>query len=132
MIPPRAAPRSGRPHAAFSLSHLCRMAREITVQELARKQAAREPIFLLDVRQPDEHAYAALADSTLIPLPELASRHRELKPPAGADLVVYCHHGIRSRRAANFLEQVGFARVWSLAGGIDAWSILIDQQVPRY
>ncbi len=108
------------------------MAREMTVEELARKRAAGEPVLLLDVRQPDEHAAAALPDSLLVPLHDLPRRVKKIQQPAGAALVVYCHHGIRSRRAAEFLEQAGFADVWSLAGGIDAWSQRIDPKVPRY
>jgi rhodanese-related sulfurtransferase len=46
--------------------------------------------------------------------------------------VVYCHHGIRSLSGANLLERHGLTNVVSLAGGIDAWSLEIDPQVPRY
>ena len=53
-------------------------------------------------------------------------------PPTGALLVVYCHHGIRSMSAAQFLERAGFTNVVSLAGGIDAWSVEVDPKVPRY
>ena len=47
---------------------------QISVQQLAEKLAAGEPMYLLDVRQPDEHAFAALPRSTLIPLGELPGR----------------------------------------------------------
>ena len=53
---------------------------QITVQQLAAKLAAGEPVYLLDVRQPDEHAYAALPDSTLIPLGELPGRIERNRP----------------------------------------------------
>ena len=108
------------------------MPREMTVVELARKQAAGDAVLLLDVRQPDEHAFAALPQSLLVPLPELPERHHEIQPPPGAALIVYCHHGVRSWQAAHFLEQNGFADVWSLADGIDAWSRQIDPRIPRY
>lgn len=108
------------------------MVREITVQELARKQAAGEPVVLIDVRRPDEHAFAALPGSVLLPLHELPQRFNEIDAPEGTPVVVYCHHGIRSRRAANFLEQCGLPDVRSLTGGIDAWSLQIDPKVPRY
>jgi len=52
--------------------------------------------------------------------------------PAGASVVVYCHHGIRSQSAAAFLERSGFSDVSSLTGGIDAWSCEVDPTVPRY
>jgi rhodanese-related sulfurtransferase len=47
-------------------------------------------------------------------------------------VVVYCHHGVRSQAGAALLERLGFKDVVSLAGGIDAWSLLVDPRVPRY
>jgi rhodanese-related sulfurtransferase len=108
------------------------MVKEIQPQELAAKLKAGESIYLLDVRQPWEHETAALPGSTLLPLNELPVRAAEVVPPAGALVVVYCHHGMRSLRAAAFLERVGVANVASLAGGIDAWSQEVDTAVPRY
>jgi adenylyltransferase/sulfurtransferase len=105
---------------------------EIMPQELAAKLRAGEPVYLLDVRQPWEHQTAALPGSVLIPLNELPARAAEVTPPDGALVVVYCHHGLRSLRAAGFLRQVGVAKVASLAGGIDAWSCEVDPTVPRY
>jgi adenylyltransferase/sulfurtransferase len=105
---------------------------QITPPQLAEKLAAGEPVFLLDVRQPDEHAYAALPGSTLIPLGELPQRAGEVAPPPGALVVVYCHHGVRSLTGAVLLDRAGVGPVASLAGGIDAWSRLIDPSVPRY
>ena len=109
------------------------MVREITVEQLAAALAAGdEPVALLDVRQPEENAAAALPGGVLIPLNELPARAREIEVPAGTRLVVYCHHGIRSRSAAALLERLGFGNVVSLAGGIDAWSLRVDPRVPRY
>jgi adenylyltransferase/sulfurtransferase len=106
--------------------------RQIDVLRLAGKIAAGEAVYLLDVRQPWEHETAALPGSTLVPLGELPSRAAEVRPPPGAMLVVYCHHGVRSLSAAVLLERLGFREAVSLAGGIDAWSVLIDPKVPRY
>jgi rhodanese-related sulfurtransferase len=108
------------------------MPEQIGVEELARKLAAGEAVYLVDVRQPWEHATAALPGSVLIPLSEIEERWTELAPPAGAQLVTYCHHGVRSLNAAAFLEQKGVGKVLSLAGGIDAWSVRVDPKVPRY
>ena len=47
-------------------------------------------------------------------------------------LVFQCHHGIRSQAAAEYFEQAGFANLYNLAGGIDAWSRLVDASIPRY
>ena len=91
-----------------------------------------ESIYLVDVRQPWEHDLARLADDVLLPLDQIAERHDELTPPEGALIVTYCHHGVRSLNAAAMLERIGHANVASLAGGIDAWSQLIDPSLPRY
>ena len=115
---------------------------EISVEGLREMRTRGDKLLLLDVRQPWEHELARIADDVLIPLNELPARLDELDAlddPAGrtaidgAPLVVcYCHHGLRSLDAAAFLERNGVARVASLAGGIDAWSRLIDPGVPRY
>jgi rhodanese-related sulfurtransferase len=105
---------------------------QIQPRQVADKLMAGEPVYLLDVRQPEEHALAKLPDSTLIPLGELPGRVGEVAPPAGALVVVYCHHGVRSLAGAALLERAGVGPVASLAGGIDAWSRLIDPSVPRY
>ena len=108
------------------------MPREIDVHQLAARLAAGEAVYLLDVRQPWEHESASLPGSKLIPLNQLAARLSEVCPPPGVPLVVYCHHGVRSLSAATGLERLGFSDVFSLAGGIDAWSVEIDPSVPRY
>jgi rhodanese-related sulfurtransferase len=99
---------------------------------LAQKLAAGESVYLLDVREPQEHEYARLPDSVLIPLGELSHRVADVELPPGATVVVYCHHGIRSLSGAAILEANGIREAYSLAGGIEAWSTLIDPSVPRY
>ena len=91
-----------------------------------------ESIYLVDVRQPWEHELARLPDDILVPLDQLADRADEITPPPGALVVTYCHHGIRSLNAAAILQRLGYANVASLAGGIDAWSQLVDPSVARY
>jgi len=108
------------------------MVREIAPVALAQMLQAGEPVYLLDVRQAWEHATAALPASVLVPLHELRARLGEITPTAGDLVVVYCHHGVRSLHAAAFLEQQGIAPVVSLAGGIDAWSQVVDGSMPRY
>lgn len=86
---------------------------------------------LLDVRFPDEHAWVALPDSVLIPLPELEERAEELEPLRGRPVVVYCHHGVRSLDGAAYLRSLGLEAV-SLHGGIDLYSRQVDPTLPRY
>jgi rhodanese-related sulfurtransferase len=108
------------------------MPTEIHPNALAAMLQAGDPVYLVDVRQPWEHAHAALPGSRLVPLHELAARWEEIRPPAGAAVVIYCHHGVRSWQAAAWLESRGLTPVHSLAGGIDAWSVLVDPTTPRY
>ncbi|HET6575114.1 MAG TPA: rhodanese-like domain-containing protein [Fimbriiglobus sp.] len=109
------------------------MIRQITPEAVKAKLDAGEPVYLLDVRQPEEYAICRLPGSRLIPLGELPYRAAEVEPPAGAAVVVYCHHGIRSLSGAAILQQAaGLSEVYSLSGGIDAWSQRIDPAVPRY
>jgi adenylyltransferase/sulfurtransferase len=108
------------------------MPREITATQLKARLDAKESVYLVDVRQPWEHDLAALPNSLLVPLHELAVRAAELTPPPEALVVVYCHHGIRSLAGASLLERLGFPQVVSLAGGIEGWSLHVDATVPRY
>jgi len=107
------------------------MVPQIRPDDLKKLLDAGEPVVLVDVRQPEEHAFCALSGSVLIPLGELPARVNELDPSAGM-VVVYCHHGVRSLSGAAILAQAGFEHVASLAGGIDLWSQAIDPAVPRY
>lgn len=104
----------------------------ISAEELAGRLRGGDAPRLLDVRQPEEHAIARLPDSRLVPLPELPARLGELNDWRDEEIVVYCHHGIRSRHAGHFLAANGFRRLLNLEGGIDAWSLLVDTEVARY
>jgi rhodanese-related sulfurtransferase len=87
---------------------------------------------LLDVRQPEEHAFVALPNSTLIPLGELPARADEIENWKDDEVVVYCHHGIRSANAIAQLRAIGFKNLHNLSGGIDRWTTEIDPSAPRY
>ena len=108
---------------------------ELPVRELtALLRSLAEPAVLLDVREPWEVALAPLAveGATLlaIPMQQLPARLAELPP--SWPVVCVCHHGVRSRHVAAWLERAGFDDVHNLAGGIDAWSREVDPAVPRY
>lgn len=105
---------------------------EIGPEQLAEKLRRGERVWLLDVRHEWEHQLARLPGEALIPLHELPARLDEVQPPEGAEIVCYCHHGVRSLSAAAILRQAGFGNALSLAGGIDLWSRAIDRSVPRY
>lgn len=103
---------------------------EITVQELKEMiDEGKEP-FLLDVREPAEHAAVHL-ESTLVPLGELPLRVDEIEPHRDEELVVvYCRSGARSARAVQFLHAHGFTNVRNLKGGLLAWKREIDPLMP--
>ncbi len=106
--------------------------REITVEELEALRREEGRVLLLDVRSEEEHELARIEPSLLVPLPELAMRLGELARHRDERIVVYCHHGVRSRSGAAILQSAGFADVASLREGIEAWSARIDPRVPRY
>lgn len=106
------------------------MSLEITVHELHAKRTEGEDFVLLDVREAEEVALVQLPHSVHIPMGDIPNRLHELDPEA--EIVVYCHHGVRSLRVAHFLQQHDFAQVVSLAGGIDAWANQIDPGMARY
>ena len=101
-------------------------------EELAKLLKGEKPPHLLDVRQPEEHETAVLPNSTLIPLGQLATRAKEIEAWKDEDVVVYCHHGVRSMMAIGGLRMMGFKKLHNLTGGIDAWSVKVDANVPRY
>jgi rhodanese-related sulfurtransferase len=85
---------------------------------------------IVDVRESWEHAICKLPDASLIPMQQIPARIDEL--PRDRDIVVVCHHGMRSYQVAEFLTGAGFTRLYNLAGGIAAWSTEVDPQVPQY
>src|SRR5574337_149809 len=98
--------------------------------ELKRLLDSGAPLVLLDVREPEEVAFVHLPGAVHIPMGEIPGRVHELDPDA--DIVVYCHHGVRSAHVAGFLTQRDFTSVANLMGGIDAWSAGVDPTLPRY
>ena len=84
---------------------------------------------LLDVRESWEHALCALPGARLIPIDELAGRVDELDP--AREVVVYCHHGVRSAAAVAWLRHQDIPAV-NLRGGIDAWALEVDPGLTRY
>jgi rhodanese-related sulfurtransferase len=98
--------------------------------EVGQKQDGSARLLLLDVREPWEFQTAHLEGATLIPLGHLPEHLDELEKEQ--EIVVLCHHGVRSLNATLYLRQLGFKNVKSLVGGIDLWSQTIDPKVPRY
>lgn len=85
---------------------------------------------LLDVREPWEFRICSIAGSQLIPMGHIPASVKALDP--SRETVVICHHGIRSRQVAMYLDYQGFSNVINLAGGVDAWARDVDQQMATY
>ena len=106
---------------------------ETTVEELKARIDRGEPLFILDVREPNEYQIARIPGSTLIPLGELPKRFAEVPSGPGApDVVVHCKMGGRSAKAVRQLADRGFTNVKNLKGGILAWADRIDPSVAKY
>ncbi len=98
---------------------------QLTPQELQQKKQSQPDLKILDVRETNEFDIAHIANSVLIPL-KLDELDRD------EEIVVLCHHGVRSMMACRFLAQSGFEKLYNLLGGNDAWSLECDPSVPRY
>ncbi|MCG9893826.1 MAG: rhodanese-related sulfurtransferase [Thermosynechococcaceae cyanobacterium MS004] len=108
---------------------------EIKVTDFAQRWT-EQPVGLqlLDVREEQELAIAALEGFQNVPLSQFqdwsAALPTQLDPHA--ETYVLCHHGMRSAQMCHWLVQQGFTQVHNIAGGIDAYSSLVDPSIPRY
>jgi adenylyltransferase/sulfurtransferase len=104
---------------------------EITASELKAQMDAGADIQLIDVRQPDEYAFARIKGAKLIPLGEIIKRMNEIDPER--ETVIHCKMGGRSAQAIDALRRSGFeGNLKNLAGGITAWSNEVDPTVAKY
>ena len=92
--------------------------------------ADRDRPLLLDVREPWEFQTCHIAGSVSMPMALVPIRQQEL--PDERPLVCICHHGARSLKALEILKGAGYAKVRSLAGGIDAWAERVEPGMARY
>lgn len=110
--------------------------RELSAQQLqthlaaCRSETDREPPLLLDVRQPWEFDICRIENSVLIPMAQIPAKMHDLE--TGREIVVICHHGIRSRSVGRYLEQAGFSNIINLSGGVEQWAQTVDKQMPTY
>ena len=106
---------------------------EVSAKEVKQRLSAGERLFLIDVRQPEEHAIARIEGSELVPMNTVPNAFPSLEEKADdGTLVVFCHHGVRSANVVNWLRGQGITAAQSMAGGIDSWSTDVDPSVPRY
>jgi len=103
---------------------------EITPLEVKERLDRGEKFTFVDVREPWEHQTAHIEGSRLIPLGQIPAKFGELE--AAGDMVLFCHHGMRSLDAAAWLRSQGVEGARSMSGGIERWSVDVDPKVPHY
>lgn len=99
---------------------------EVTVEDASEM---KDTAVFLDVREDWERDICAINGDVHIPMGQLTSKHNEL--PKEKTIIIYCHTGNRSLRAALFLKQLGFNAV-SMKGGIEEWALKTDETMERY
>jgi len=105
--------------------------RELSALELqAHLENCETQPLLLDVRQPWEVDVCKIENSVLIPMSQIPAKIDSLD--AEREIVVICHHGIRSRSVGRYLEHAGFSNIINLSGGVDQWAKTVDQQMATY
>ncbi len=104
---------------------------QISAEELFNLlRTKRNETLLLDVRDAWERELCNIEGSIHMSVMEIANHLNELDPEA--EIVVICHHGMRSMQVAGYLETNGFNKVSNLAGGIDAWALSVEPEMTRY
>lgn len=105
---------------------------EVDVQTARALLDSSTPPRLIDCREADEFALCQIAGAELLPLSGFAENFRlKLRDPAQS-ILIYCHHGMRSLRAAESLTALGYLNVRSLRGGIEAWAVETEPGMARY
>lgn len=102
-----------------------------TPSEAVARAADDADFLLIDVREAEEFAFCRLPGAQLFPLSEMNRWEAELAD-SDRPLLIYCHHGVRSARVCSRLAALGPVQAINLAGGIDRWSLEVDDSIPRY
>lgn len=111
---------------------------EIDVHELGRKLKSSQPFVLLDVREAWELDHALINDSRLkvVPTSRLAQlgvrAFSEEVKPKDVEILVLCHHGVRSANITQWMLAQGWTNVFSVRGGISEYARVIDGSIGKY
>jgi rhodanese-related sulfurtransferase len=106
---------------------------EVSPREAQARLAENSGAVLIDVREPEEFALARIEGAQLVPMQSVPAQLQKLEALADErDLMVICHHGVRSLNVVAWMRERGIENCFSVAGGIDEWSREIDPAVPRY
>jgi rhodanese-related sulfurtransferase len=103
---------------------------QISPEEVAERLRSGEQVPLIDVRSREEWDAVHIDGATFFTqelMQEIMSGW-----PKDREIIFVCHHGVRSLDAASYFAGHGFQHVRSMTGGIDAWSVAVDSDLPRY
>lgn len=106
------------------------MNKEISALHAAKLSEADPEVTFLDVREDSELEICRIEGALHIPMGEIPERAESL--PKDSPLIVFCHHGMRSANVQQYLEAKGFKNLMNMAGGIHAWSLEVDPDIPTY
>ncbi len=95
--------------------------REITIEEVRRKQQAGDKFHFIDVREDNEWIAGRAAGSHHLGRGIIERDIVAAIPDNAAMIVLYCGGGFRSALSADNLQKMGYTNVWSMAGGIRSW-----------
>ncbi|HBS29391.1 MAG TPA: hypothetical protein DEB06_08070 [Phycisphaerales bacterium] len=102
-----------------------------TTQRLLRDEPGKWA--LIDCRRAEELALARVDGAPMFTLADMPAQFPEIQKFAGERrVVVMCHSGRRSLKAAMLLREAGFDGALSMCGGIQRWSEEVDPRVPQY
>lgn len=106
---------------------------EVTPQEAHARLQQPGNAVLIDVREPEEFSLCCIDGARLIPMQSVPAELQKLEALSDdANLLILCHHGVRSLQVASWLRAHGIENCFSITGGIDRWSREIDSTIPRY
>ncbi len=103
---------------------------EITPREVKGMLERGDKFLFVDVREKWEFETSWIDGAVLVPMREIPSNLAKFEE--ADNIILFCHHGIRSLDAAAWLRSQDIAGAKSMAGGIDRWSAEIDPKIPRY
>jgi len=103
---------------------------EIAPRDVKQLLDAKPELLFVDVREKWEYETTRIEGATLIPLREIPGNLSVFE--RADEIVLFCHHGMRSLDAAAWLRSQGVSSARSMAGGIDRWSVEVDPKVARY
>ena len=108
--------------------------RHFTAKQFQEYLASEATPLLLDVREQWEFEYCSIEGSILIPMGQLAAQLDKLESEIGyeREIIMICHHGIRSRQMGYYMEQAGFRNIINLDGGVEQWAQDVDITMKRY